>query len=793
MPDTPLNRIQFGQTLPGGFSNADASGSLPSILPSPLYLNLGCGHDIREGFLNIDLFSDDPRVIRMDIRRLELPDGCADGILASDVLEHFSHRETDVVLKEWARLLRPGGQLMIRCPSLSLQMKAYASGIWDADIASYMIFGGQTNPGDYHCIGFDQKSILRHLQLAGLEMISFEEQDTPQERGYINLNMTVVARKPVSVHPISGAKGPQINLVWEGSQFVWHSLALINREQCLNVLSSGVAELTTIPYESDQFSADIDPRFAALARTDIRTKAPTPPEIRSLPYVWVRHQWPPKDEEPKGAYWIINQPWEFSTLRRDFVSLFDKADELWTPSTFSRNSFIRSGIQPEKVQIIPNGIRPSLFTPYGGKHDFQSKTGRKLTFLFVGGTIFRKGIDILLGAFCSAFKNNEAVRLIIKDMGGDTFYKGQTAREYITQLQQQPDCPEIIYMDEYITEEQMAAIYRGCDVFISPYRGEGFSLPTLEAMACGLPVIVTAGGATDDFTDEFTGWHIPAHPLPIGNTINGYELTGEAFLLEPEQDYLKDLLLDIYEYPEQIASRGINAAYRARKDWTWNKATLKMLSRLDILCSTTMALQAADALQDKEDGIIAFGQAEQAYLHGDIDLAINIYQAALSMGGMPERYTMQILNRLALLSLEDGDNGLALEFLEKAGAIQSENPDFQYVKALTLADAQLYDEALELMTSLMDAWKIKRFDSMMSLTLDRIITDTGNIFYACQEYEDAITLYKQALSLNPENADACLGSALCFRDIEAAEEMNIMLEWAIKLNPLYEQYREQFA
>ncbi len=93
----------------------------------------------------------------------------------------------------------------------------------------------------------------------------------------------------------------------------------------------------------------------------------------------------------------------------------------------------------------------------------------------------------------------------------------------------------------------------------------------------------------------------------------------------------------------------------------------------------------------------------------------------------------------------------------------------------------------------MDSWKTKRFDTMIALTLDRIITDTGNIFYACQEYQDAITLYKQALSLNPENADACLGSALCFRDIGASEEMNIMLEWAIKLNPLYEQYREQFA
>ena len=55
----------------------------------------------------------------------------------------------------------------------------------------------------------------------------------------------------------------------------------------------------------------------------------------------------------------------------------------------------------------------------------------------------------------------------------------------------------------------MAALYRSCDVLVHPYRGEGFAMPVLEAMASGLPVVVTAGGPTDEFCPDAAGWRIP--------------------------------------------------------------------------------------------------------------------------------------------------------------------------------------------------------------------------------------------------------------------------------------------
>ncbi len=125
-----MNRLQFDENLPGGFSNQKATAELPKVLPYPLRLNLGCGKDFREGFINIDKYSNNPSVVFMDIRELEFEDNSVDTILASDILEHFSHREVDTLLSEWARVLRPGGELIIRCPNLKLQIQAYVRGDW---------------------------------------------------------------------------------------------------------------------------------------------------------------------------------------------------------------------------------------------------------------------------------------------------------------------------------------------------------------------------------------------------------------------------------------------------------------------------------------------------------------------------------------------------------------------------------------------------------------------------------------------------------------------------------------
>ena len=80
-------------------------------------LNLGCGDKILPGYVNVDVASEragkQPDVI-CDVRKLDKFDtGHADEILAVHVVEHFWRWEVVDILKEWVRVLKPGGKMIL--------------------------------------------------------------------------------------------------------------------------------------------------------------------------------------------------------------------------------------------------------------------------------------------------------------------------------------------------------------------------------------------------------------------------------------------------------------------------------------------------------------------------------------------------------------------------------------------------------------------------------------------------------------------------------------------------------
>ena len=130
-------------------------------------LNIGCGRDIRAAFVNIDRNPGPGVTVICDARALPFADGCASHIIASDILEHFSWRETRKVLKGWTRLLRPGGLLDLRVPSLDGLVKLYlvrprgwriedGHGV---DPIVERLFGGQDYPGNTHLTTFDARAL----------------------------------------------------------------------------------------------------------------------------------------------------------------------------------------------------------------------------------------------------------------------------------------------------------------------------------------------------------------------------------------------------------------------------------------------------------------------------------------------------------------------------------------------------------------------------------------------------------------------------------------------------------
>lgn len=85
-------------------------------------LNVGCGKRYLDGYKNIDVQANPrnphaPDIIA-DARAIPLPDGCADEILAIHLFEHFYRWQIPGLLKEWHRLLKPEGLLVLELPNL---------------------------------------------------------------------------------------------------------------------------------------------------------------------------------------------------------------------------------------------------------------------------------------------------------------------------------------------------------------------------------------------------------------------------------------------------------------------------------------------------------------------------------------------------------------------------------------------------------------------------------------------------------------------------------------------------
>lgn len=159
-----------------------------AVVPDTLRLNIGGGETIIEGYENVD------RRFGKEAYPLIYPDNSVDEIRAVHVLEHFPFRQTDDVLKDWVRVLKPGGRIRISVPDVRKEAEEILNPTGRFDIQAVMV-GAQVDENDYHKAKFDDVGLLIQMQRAGLIAID-RWQDNVHDTHLHPISLNLEGRKP---------------------------------------------------------------------------------------------------------------------------------------------------------------------------------------------------------------------------------------------------------------------------------------------------------------------------------------------------------------------------------------------------------------------------------------------------------------------------------------------------------------------------------------------------------------------------------------------------------------------
>jgi glycosyltransferase involved in cell wall biosynthesis len=177
----------------------------------------------------------------------------------------------------------------------------------------------------------------------------------------------------------------------------------------------------------------------------------------------------------------------FKAMTKRIASGLRKAARVTCDSTATRDELLAHGlVEPERAVVVANGVHPSCSPEADPLADAEATRllgeahEAPFDILHVGSTIRRKRIDVLLRVFAAVRRENPRARLI---RVGGPFTSEQAA------LVERLHLAGAVKVLPFIEREVLAAVYRRAAVVLLPSEREGFGLPIIEALACGVPVV----------------------------------------------------------------------------------------------------------------------------------------------------------------------------------------------------------------------------------------------------------------------------------------------------------------
>jgi len=248
---------------------------------------------------------------------------------------------------------------------------------------------------------------------------------------------------------------------------------------------------------------------------------------------------------------ILYIPCEGEDIPFQYQKLFPRFDIIATPSEFSKKTMKKAGIN---ATVVPHGVDTTFFVP-------KEKQWHEFRFGYLGLNDIRKQIPRVMEAFS---RLNQGILVIAADNEGH-YDLAQLAKQYkIT-----PIFVEAKLNGLTMNREAIRDFLQSLDVYISP-ASESFGIPALEAQACGVPVVASSHGASQEVLGNGAVY--------CGVTDYLETSVGKIGLISTADLYRKmRFLIQVQNAQKKTSAKALANA----KKWPWSTAVEKMTEVLE--------------------------------------------------------------------------------------------------------------------------------------------------------------------------------------------------------------------
>ena len=234
-------------------------------------------------------------------------------------------------------------------------------------------------------------------------------------------------------------------------------------------------------------------------------------------------------------------------------------DEMWVPTQWQADSLADQGYPRERISIVPEGVDINTFKPID-----KIPKKDKFRFLLFGRWDYRKSTAEIIKSFGETFKGNSNVELIASVENPFPYDETRSTEDRIKKFDVNYD--NINYV-KFVPREDYVKYMQEGDAFVSCSRSEGWNLPLIEAMSCGIPSIYSNWGGQLQFAQD-KGIPVKISHIRSANIANT-EVGGEY--CEPDFDDLSLQMKNVYENYEEYREKSLSDAVLIHNEFEWDK------------------------------------------------------------------------------------------------------------------------------------------------------------------------------------------------------------------------------